>query len=193
MRCKVGYWRTGLAVQVDEEAREWLQVQGRALCAQVTVDRRILLVGCSRGAALSRLSHTPASHACRDMHSQGEVLPPYLEFLAGPGFELPRFELHELEVDYDYAMDGLLTEPLGPDFTLPWPSRRHRDNRMSAEELRHQCYLRIKAHMLVGGHGMFDEVGVPKEVVRLMAPGGYPLALEKARKEVDVILARRQA
>lgn len=185
MRCKIGYWCTGMAVQLDEEAYEWLKTDGLRLTAQVLVDRRVLLCAThGKGMRMQKICQTPQAHSPKDMFARSEIAPPFLEFMAGPSFELPRFEVHDLSVDYDYAMDGLLTEPLGPDYSLPWPRLMHRVYRMSAEELRHQCYLRIKSHMLTGGHGMFDEVNVPKDVVHLMA-GGYKLAFDKARKEVD--------
>lgn len=183
MRVKVGYWKTGMAVHLDDEARDWLKTQGRALCAQVQVDRRILLTAGPRGASIRAITQNEAAHKPVGFSAWAESLPPYLEFMAGPDFELPLFELHELAVDYDYALDGLLTEPLAPDFELPWPRHKHARNRMSAEELQRQCYLRAKAHMLTGGHGMFDEVGVPREVVRTMG-GGFRLAHQKARLHV---------
>lgn len=187
MRCKVGYWKTGLAVQLDEEAREWFFQDNmrRQMQARVLADRRVLLIAVrGPGASIIKITHNGVAHHSRDMYGQCEVLPPHLEFAAGPGFELPRFELHELAMEYDFAMDGLLTEPLEADFALPWPSRKHRANRMTAEEMRHQCYLRIKAHLLFGGFGAFDEVNVPREVVRIMA-GGYKLALDRAKAEVS--------
>lgn len=183
MRVKVGYWKTGMAVHMDDEVRDWLRTMGRALCVQVQADRRILLTSGPRGASIRAITQGEASHKAPGFSAWAESQPPFLEFMAGPSFELPLFELHELAVDYDYALDGLVTEPLAPNFELPWPRYKHAHNRMSSDELQHQCFLRIKAHMQTGGHGMFDEVGVPKEVVRTMA-GGYPLALAKARLHV---------
>lgn len=183
MRVKVGYWRTGLAVQMDEEAYDWLKSNGRALCVQVQTDRRLLLVTCARGAAMNKFyGSRETNRKAIGFHAEAEVLPPYLEFMSGPDFELPRFELHELEVDYDYVMDGLLTEPLEADHLLPWPDSRHRCNRMSAEELRHQCLLRIRSSMTAGGRGYPEDCKVSRSIVRMMGEG-YRLAHEQAAAE----------
>lgn len=183
MRCRIGYWKTGLGVQLDQEAFETVRRTGKGLKATLLPNRRILLVG-SRSAgghkALSKVS--PAGRAKRPtgIYAEAEV---HLDtILARMDSGLPLFEVHELAVDYDFAEDGLVTEPLAADHDLPWPdARKH----LSAEELRHQCYLRCRSHMLAGGHGYFDEIGVPAEVVRMMA-GGFVLARDKARAELDI-------
>lgn len=188
MRCRVGNWKTGLSVMFDEEAFDFIASQGRVLSVCMRSDRGLELRGTSkstgRRSTLDRFGRTPsATKKCVGFFADAEVQLD-VSFLV-PGFQLPLFCLHEVGVSYDDAYDALVTEPLGADHLLPWPDDKHRHQRLSAAELMHQCYLRIRSHMLAGGHGYFDEVGVPVEVVRVMA-GGYKLMLEKARAELDM-------
>lgn len=189
MRCRIGHWKTGLAVQVDEEAFEWVRLTGRSVHAELLSNRRVMLRGGRGGGVLCRLS--PACITRRPSGIYGEQAGVPLDRSIVPG-ELPLFEIHELTVDYDFAHDALVTEPLAQDHELPWPCDKNRQERLSYDELLHQCYLRIRSHMLLGGHGYFDEVGVPCEVVRSMA-GGYARMLDKARAEIQIANERMAA
>lgn len=184
MRVKVGHWKTGLAVSMDTEAFDWLKANGRALCVQMQMDRRLLLVTCSKGGCLTKLSAGPNRDRSLGVGFVGHanVPLPYFEFLQGPGFELPLFEIPQLNADYDYSMDGLLTEPLAADHDLPWPDSTHGAVRLTAEELRHQCLLRIRSSLAAGGRGHPEDCRVSRSVVRMMGRG-FQLAHEQALRE----------
>jgi hypothetical protein len=124
MWCRIGYWKTGLALQVDEEAFEWIRLTGPAPRATLLPDRRFALTGGRGGQALCKIS--PASVAKRPTGVYADAANVQIDRGQVPELTFPLFEIHELAIEYDYLLDALVTEPIGPDHELPWPSDRHR-------------------------------------------------------------------